>query len=413
MFPNRTKSEAVFVSQWINWAGNVVSRPRRVERPQTLEELRQAVVEASRQGWKIRVAGAGHSFSLLCDSDGLILDLSAFTGIEAIDPETGDVAVRAGSKIHELGSALFAAGRAFANQGDIDRQAIAGAVATGTHGTGRRFGSFSNAVMAVTVMTASGDLATIDRRSTERERRAAALGLGMLGVATSLRLATVPAYKLRERTRPMPFEECMELFSETEMTHRNAEFWWVPPFDTCVLKTFAETGEEPFSLPEEEHPPGMLARYLKADKVDWSHRVYPSARTFRFVECEHSLPIARGPEAVRAVRAMMQARHPDVQWAVEYRTLAGEDHLLSPTQGVDCATISVHHAADAAWEPFMRDADALLSSFGGRPHWGKLHWLGRADVDRLYPHADEFRAVRAALDPEGRFLNRHLRALFG
>ena len=398
---------------WSNWAGNVVANPRSVAAPASIEELRAIVVPAAKQGLSIRVAGTGHSFAPVCASDGVIIDLVNLAGIESIDPVSGDATIFSGTKIHALGEPLFNAGRAFANQGDIDRQAIAGAVSTGTHGTGRRFGSFSNAVKAIEIMTATGEIVTIDERSSDTERRAAALSLGMLGVVTKLRLSTVPAYKLREKTVPVSFDECMAMYDQVERENRNAEFWWVPPLDTCVLKTFTETGEEILIPDEIEHPPGTLARYLKDDKVDWSYRVYPSSRTFRFVECEHTIPIERGPKAVTAIREMMQTRHADVKWAVEYRTLAAESHLLSPTQGRDSVTISVHHAADADWEPFMRDSDALFRSFGGRPHWGKLHWMTRADVDALYDEADAFRGVRAAFDPDGVFLNGHLREFFG
>lgn len=398
---------------WTNWAGNVVAPAAKVVAPATVDELRHTVVSAVRHGLSVRVAGSGHSFSPLCQSDGIVIDLAKLRGIAEIDPASGDATVWAGSKIHELGEPLLTAGRAFANQGDIDRQAIAGAVATGTHGTGRKFGSFSNAVREVELLTSSGDVVAIGPTSTDNERRAAALSLGLLGVVTKLRLATVPAYKLHERSRAMTFDACVETYPEVERTHRNAEFWWIPPVNTAVIKSLQETDEEPRSEPQLEHPPGTLARYLRPDRIDWSCRVYPSTRSFKFVECEHTLPIANGPDAVRAVRNLILSKYPEILWVVEYRTIAGEHHLLSPTQGADSVTISVHHAAGADWLPFMRDADALMAEHGGRPHWGKLHWLDRQRAKSLYPQMDAFRRVRAGFDPSGAFLNDHLRELFG
>ena len=109
----------------------------------------------------------------------------------------------------------------------------------------------------------------------------------------------------------------------------------------------------------------------------------------------------------------MQTKYPEVHWVVEYRTLAGEAHLLSPTQGRDSVTISVHHSVDADWLPFIRDADALMTEHGGRPHWGKLHWLTRDQVEVRYPELNRFREIRARFDPDGIFLNDHLRPLFG
>ena len=228
------------MSGWSNWAGNVVAPEATVVAPSSIDELRDIVVATATAGRQIRVAGTGHSFSPLCQSSGIVIDLSNLRGIEAIDPECGDVTTLSGTKIHELGEPLLAAGRALANQGDIDRQAVAGAVSTGTHGTGRKFGSFSNAVRAIELMTSTGELVTIGPDSPESDRRAAALSLGMLGVMTRVRLSTLPAYRLLEQSRAMTFDECLEAYPEIESTHRNAEFWWIPTLDTAVIKSFKD-----------------------------------------------------------------------------------------------------------------------------------------------------------------------------
>jgi len=224
-------------------------------------------------------------------------------------------------------------------------------------------------------------------------------------------IATVPAYRLREQCRADSFEQCLAAYLEEEPNRRNAEFWWLPALDTCVLKTFDET-TDPIHRPETaEHPPGTLERYLKPDAVDWSYRIYPSARTTPFVELEYTLPLAAGPAAVRELRDLVRRDHPACTWAVEYRTQPGEDAFLSPTQGQDSVTISVHQAVDQPWEAFFRDAEALFLSHGGRPHWGKLHYLDAAATAASYPLLEEFRRARRALDPAGVFANRHLRAL--
>ncbi len=413
---------------WSNWAGNVTAAPQRVVRPGSVGEVQEVVREAAGRGDGVRVAGAGHSFSPLCATDGTLIDLSGLNGIESVDPETGDATVLAGTHVWELGQPLLALGRALANQGDIDRQALAGAVSTGTHGTGRKHGSFAAAVRALELVTADGEVRWVSTggkrnalsvASSEEgggdvtEFRAAALSLGMLGVITRVRLATAPAYKLREQTMPLPFEACLEEFPAIEAARRNAEFWWLPGHDLCVLKSFVETDDEPFTVTMPEYPPGTLERYLKPDSVDWGWKVYPSARTFPFVELEHTLPLAAGPVALRAIRELVRARYADMTWAVEYRTMAGEDPLLSPTQGAESVTISVHQAADLPYEAYFRGVEAICLEAGGRPHWGKLHWLDRDGVDRLYPGAEAFRAVRRGLDPSGVFLNGHLGALFG
>ena len=395
---------------WTNWAGNVRATPRVVARPVSLDELRMSVAEAARRGETVGVAGAGHSFAPLCASDGTVIDLTLLAGIERIDPGSGEATIWGGSRICDLGAPLLAAGRALANQGDIDRQAIAGAAATGTHGTGRKHGSFSSMVRAVEVMEADGELRVIDVADPDW-LRAASLNLGLLGVMTRLTLATVPAFKLRERTRALPLDECLDGFLAEEESRRNAEFWWLPAHDVCVLETFTETEEEPFSIAGMEAPPGTVARYLRPERVGWSCRCYPSTRSFPFVEMEYTMPLAEGPAAMREVRRVMRTRHPDCTWAVEYRTQPGETSLLSPTQGVESVTISVHQAADLPYERLFGDAEAVFLAHGGRPHWGKLHGLRREELEQLYPEMAAFCTIRAAMDPAGIFVNDYLAAL--
>jgi FAD/FMN-containing dehydrogenase len=401
---------AITTEIWKNWAGNVRATPRIVVTPGSIAELPAVVVEAARRGERVRVAGAGHSFAPLCATNGTLLDLSRLAGVERVDATTGEATIRAGTRIAEIGAPLLGQGRALANQGDIDRQAIAGAISTGTHGTGRNHGSFSAAVRAVELMRPDGELVTID--TTEPERlRAASLSLGLLGVLTRVTLATVPAYKLREHTQVLPFDDCLDGFFLEETSRRNAEFWWLPAHDRCVLKTFVETEENPFRVEAPEALPGTIERYLKPDAVDWSWRIYPSTRTFPFVEMEYTLPLTAGPAAMREVRQLMQTRHPDCTWAVEYRTQPGEQSLLSPTRGRESVTISLHQAMDLPYEPLFRDAEAVFRAHDGRPHWGKLHFLTADEIAGLYPELPAFQAIRTEMDPEGMFTNDYLAKL--
>lgn len=395
---------------WANWAGNVQAAPCKVAQPATLDELRATVLEAAARGETVRVAGAGHSFAPLCVTNGTLLDLSLLAGIERIDPETGDATIWAGTRLFNLGAPLLDAGRALLNQGDIDRQALAGAVSTGTHGSGRKYGSFSSMVRAVEVMRADGELETIDVSDPLR-LRAASLALGLLGVLTKITLATGPAYRLREHNAAMSMEECLAIFLDTECARRNAEFWWLPALDTSVLKTFVETDDAPFREEFPEAAPGTLERYLRPDYVDWSWRAYPSQRNAQFVEMEYTLPLSEGPAALREIRDLVQTRHPDCTWAVEFRTQPGENPLLSPTQGVESATISLHQAIEKPHDPFFRDAEPIFLAHGGRPHWGKLQYLTASQVANLYPDLPAFEAIRREMDPAGMFVNGYLREL--
>ena len=399
------------MAEWRNWAGNVVATPARIERPASIEAVQELVADAARAGQTVRVAGAGHSFTPICATDGVLLDLCDLSGVTAIDVEHRTATILGGTRIHQMGAPLFEAGLAVANQGDIDVQAIAGAIGTGTHGTGRRFGSFSSTLVGCQIVTATGDLLTFDESDLET-LRAARVSLGTLGVMVLVTLTLVPAYKLRRRSWPVAWDEAIAQWPEIESSSRNAEFWWIPPLDTSVFKVFVETDEEPNGTPPAPaYPPGTIERYLPPDGVDWAWRVYPAVREHRFVEMEYTLPIERGLDALSAVRALMLARHPGVKWAVEFRTHAGEDAFLSVTQGEESITISVHDAADNPHWDFFREAEHEFRRFDARPHWGKLNSLKTAELRSLFPLLDRFTAVRRRLDPNGVFLNDYLRPI--
>ena len=399
------------MAEWRNWAGNVVATPAQIERPGSIEAVQELVADAARARQCVRVAGAGHSFSPICATTGMLLDLTDLSGVTSIDTHEQTATILGGTRIHQIGAPLFEAGLAVANQGDIDVQAIAGAVGTGTHGTGRRFGSFSSTLVACQIVTATSELLTVDQSDMET-LRAARVSLGTLGVMVSVTLKLVPAYKLRRQSWPVGWDEAIAQWPDIEATARNPEFWWIPPLDTSVFKVFVETDEEPTSTPPAPaYPPGTIERYLPPDGVDWAWRVYPAVREHRFVEMEYALPINRGLEAMAAIRDLMLTRHPEVRWAVEFRTHAGEDAFLSVTQGKDSVTISIHDAADAPHWEFFREAEQVFRQFDGRPHWGKLSFLEPDELRSLFPLLDSFASIRRRLDPNGIFLNDYLRPI--
>ncbi len=387
---------------WSNWAGNVTCRPRQIARPASVADLQQLVATTDDP---VRVAGAGHSFSPLCATDGLLLDLSLLTGVTAVDTARGTATIAAGTRLSDLGQPLREAGVGLANQGDVDTQAIAGATATGTHGSGS-FGSLAAMVRSADVVLPSGDLVRQDGDD-------AGLALGLLGVLVSLELQVVPAYRLHERTWHGAYADAEAEWAAAADGARNLEFFWLPVLDACVYKRFAESTDEPWGdPPPPPQPPGTIERYLNPERVDWSYRVYPSQRTTRFIEMEYAVPAATAFATLAALRDLMRDRHPELTWAVEFRGQGGDALPLSPTQGADVVTLSLHSAPGDAWRPGFAAAEALLLEAGGRPHWGKLRGIADERLAALYPRLEGFRRRRRELDPSGRLLNDYLRPLF-
>lgn len=397
---------------WQNWSQGVTARPQRILAPPSESELLEIIEKARRNDWVVRVAGTGHSFVPLCASDGVIISLDNLQGVISIDSEEQEATVWAGTKIHQLGEPLLAAGLAMENMGDIDQQSIAGAISTGTHGTGRNIGSISTQVVGVRLITAVHEILDINAATNPSLLKAAQVSLGALGIISQVTLRLLPAYRLHEKTWAEPFEECMAKLDEYIVTTRHFEYFWSPREDACACKALQPT--EAIELPATVKPaaPGQLQRYLNEERIDYSHRIFPSERNIRFNEMEFAVPEEHGPDCVRAIRQLMQTKHPDVLWPIEYRTLGADDIWLSPAHGRDTVTISIHQAADLPYEAFFRDAEAIFRAYNGRPHWGKIHYHSAAELRQLYPLWDEFLRVRKELDGNGRFLNLYLRNLF-
>jgi FAD/FMN-containing dehydrogenase len=387
--------------RWRNWAGCVECAPRRFLEPRDEPGVRAAVREAAAAGLELRVAGAGHSFTPLVATDGVLLGLDALAGIESHDAAGGEVTVRAGTRIRELGGPLLELGLALENQGDVDVQSLAGAIATGTHGTGRTLGNLSSQLRGLRWVSAAGELLECSPESDRDLFRAARVSLGALGVVTAARLRCVPAYRLHERVWRTSVEAILAGQGELAARHRHFEFFWFPRQDAVEAKTLTLVDAR-----AEAPLPG------DGERVGWSKDVISSLREVRFFEMEYSVPAACGPDCFRALRERIRTRHPEVAWPVEYRTVAPDDAWLSPACGRDTVALSVHQDGRYPFRELFADVEPILREAGGRPHWGKVHTCTARHLRGLYPRWDDFLALREAHDPEGRFLNAHLRELF-
>jgi FAD/FMN-containing dehydrogenase len=385
---------------WRNWAGNVSCEPRARRDANSEADVVAALREAAREGLGVRVAGSGHSFSPLVATDGLLLSLDGLAGIARHEPEPRRVWVRAGTKLHDLGQVLHTHGLALENLGDVDVQALGGALATGTHGTGRALPNLSARVSGLRLVLADGSLRVVRQEDEPELLAAARVSLGALGVVTAARIECVPAYRLHERVERLPIDDCLASLEERCAATRHFEFFWYPARDLAEAKAIHPT----------EQPPEAIAG-KKYERIGWSHEILPSVREQRFVEMEYALPAEAGPACFRAVRARMRERHAEVVWPVEYRTLRADDAWLSTAHARETVTLSLHQDAALPWQEFFADLEPLLREHEGRPHWGKRHGLSARELEPLYPRFDAFRRLAAELDPARRFVNAHLSAL--
>lgn len=390
--------------EWVNWSGSLRFTPGRFVAPDSEEALVSLVKQASSSGKTVRVVGSGHSSSPLVATAGPLVSLRAFRSLITHDQARCQATIGAGITLHEAGKMLLPLGMAFANLGDIDRQTVAGAFSTGTHGTGLSLPPLAAQFIGGRLVTGSGAVLAFDMRD-PAFLNAARVSLGALGMLTELQLQLVPAHRLCKWTWCAGIDDCLEHFAALALAHRHVDFYWYPRSDEVKIRTMDPLDAAPAALP--------FARLVQED-VGWSSEITPNVRELRFEEMEYAVPVEHGLACFRDVRQRIKARWRHlVGWRVLYRTAAADDAFLSPAQGRATATISLHQNATLPFREFFADVEPLLRTHGGRPHWGKHHTLRAAQLRPLYPEWDRFLDVRQQLDPGGVFLNNALRGLLG
>ena len=385
---------------WTNWSGRVSAEPTEIARVADEAGAIGAVRRAARAGIALRCLGAGHSHAPLAATSGVLLDTQDLAGVVRVDAARGTATLCAGTRISALGAPLRDAGVALHNQGDIDRQSIAGAVATGTHGTGRELRNLSAGVVGARVVLASGDVVVCDAQSEPELFELARLSLGAVGVTTELTVSVRPAYKLAERMWLEPLDDVLARVDEHAAASRHFEFFWMPGSERAACKALAETDADP-----------MYPLASEGARCAWSYEVLANERNDKHTEMEYSVPVARGPACFAALRARIARDFPELRWPLEYRTLAADDLWLSTASGRATATISVHQGAELPDEPLFRACEEIFAAHEGRPHWGKVHYRSGADLAALYPHWYDWWRARDRYDPDGVFLNPHLSSL--
>jgi FAD/FMN-containing dehydrogenase len=404
---------------WRNWVGNQSCIVRHKGAPESEAALAEMVREATAAGLNVRCAGSGHSFTPVALTSGLMLTLSGMQGIVNIDPARKRVSVKAGTTINQLGKTLKSNGLSLINQGDIDSQALAGALTTGTHGTGAALGNMASQIVGMRLVQADGSILVVDE-TTPDLLEAARVSVGMLGVISEITLQVMDSYNLHEKLWRCDFDECMEQHDELAAKHRHFGFFWCPVPESrhcyCLPDTSSVSTTEKMAdvcemkvIDITDRPP-MEGNF---ERIAYSSEIYPIEYVPNFHELEYAVPIAHGKDAVRAVRKLMLEKHPTCIYPIEYRFTAGDSGWISPFYKQDSITLSVSGEPGTDYWEYLKDVDTILRQYGSRPHWGKLHFLGADDVTALYPRSNDFRALRAKVDPEGRFLNDHLRQLFG
>ena len=427
---------------WTNWAGDQRCAPESLEEPNDERELVAAVRRADDAGRRVRVVGSGHSFTDIACTDGHMIGLRRMRRVLEADRATGLVTVEGGITLHELGSELAVRGLAMENQGDIDRQALAGAIATATHGTGARYRNISSQVAAMRIVTAAGEVVELSEEGDGEGLRAARVGVGCLGAVSAVTLRCVPLFTIRRVDEARPLGETLEGLDELADGNDHFELFAFPYTELALTRTSERSDRQP----EPEDPRKAFLREAVLEnsvlrtvcrlgrrfpslipslnrwvsrvgwgsvKVDRSHRVYASRRDVRFTEMEYAIPREHAREAVERVLETVRRRRLPVNFPLELRYVAADDAFLSPAHGRDTCYVAVHVFQGMEFEAYFRAVERIMDGYGGRPHWGKRHYQSAATLAPRYPDWERFQAVRARLDPEGRFQNDYTERVLG
>lgn len=391
-----------------NWSGSMSFSPRHHQDPQTTDEIAALVHAARERGETLRVIGAAHSSTPLAATPDTVLSLEHFRGVLDHDPASKTLRVGAATRLHEVAEAAEERGLSLHNMGDIDLQTAAGAMATGTHGSGELLPNLSMMLVGGQLVTGTGEVigfgVDADGDTDTDLLRAARVSLGALGVMTSVSLRLVDHYRLHRRDWCTHIDWAVEHFDELAASHRSFDMYWYPRSDLAKVRTLDTPGELDGPV-----PPGEM---LHDEYLGPNRKVIPNRRMLRFEEMEYMLPRDAGLECFAELRQRIKDRQrKHVGWRVLVRTIAEDDTLLSNCYGRPTMTIALLHNAGEPYEEYFGDLEPILRSYGGRPHWGKKHTMRAATLRPLFPEWDTFTAIRRRLDPDGVFLNDHLRDL--
>jgi FAD-linked oxidoreductase len=424
---------------WMNWAKNQGCQPAHRIAPQSEDEL-MSIIKAS-QGGTLRPMGAGHSFSAVVPTDGTLLSTDLLNGIIDVDDLKDTVDVWSGTRLHQLGPELDGYGQALANLPDINYQTVAGAISTSTHGSGVTMGSLSSMVEAFTIATPSGELVTCNKLENSELFAAACCGLGALGVITRVKMRTVPAFSLEQKTAVEELEDVLADIDSEKSSNRNFEFLAFPHTSKAlVVRTNEVDPSMPILRSGEEDPTAIFQirdaykqlgvlplvgefAYQKiieaasdgATSINSgpSYRILAHDRIVPFREMEYTVPADAGPACLREILSTIVDRKIPVIFPIEYRYTLQDDIWLSMFNQQDGCSISIHQFADEDYREYFAVIEPIFEKYSGRPHWGKLHTLGPEDFPKLYPSWQQFLDIRESLDPNQLMINPHLAQLFG
>lgn len=429
------------VVKWTNWAQNEQAIPDYFHYPKSIGDIQDTVNSCRIRGTSLRVIGAAHSFSPVAKPESDAMSLDYLRGLISYDSEAMEATLWAGTYLYEAASFLAAVGMGLENMGDIQQQTIAGAISTGTHGTGITLGSLSNQIVAWTWIDGKGAVRH-HRRGDDELSKALSLSLGMLGVLVDVTIRTVPLYSLQVTSAIYSFDEALAAWASDIRANRHFEWFYFPGTDTVQVKKtnqiplakqtiqskaldFVKNGlveTAGFKAISEvcRMKPGLSRKmtHFSAKSIPTGSRagmyyeIFPSPRLVKFTETEYAIPLAAFEACIQEIHAFLYAHPFYVHFPIECRVTAGEDAFLSPTRGEETAYLAFHMYKGMDDGPYFKWVHNMMSKYGGRPHFGKKNDLTQEKLQRLYPDLDRFLTIQEQCDSNGIFMTNYFKSIF-
>jgi L-gulonolactone oxidase len=433
--------------QFRNWARTETSRATSWSLPATEDDVVAAVQRAKTSGSTLRVVGAGHSWSRIAAPDSVAMSLDRLGGPVEIDSARRSVSVPAGMRLRALSSALRLAGLSLPIVGSIQAQTVAGAIATGTHGSSLTHGNLSSLVLAVRVVTGTGEV--LDVNAGDERLEGLRVHLGALGVVTRVRLRVQPAGRLHQTVEHIPVAELPDALQQIAGSAEYVKVWWLAHARAAQVVRYTRTDDPVTRRPSaatsrwidervmhrsvfpalvalQRRRPTITAgfnerlsrRYLgAASQVGQDALMLNTPMPMRHRETEAAVPMTVAPDAVRRVLALFRDGRPAVSFPLEIRFVRGDEAWLSPASspgwGADTCQIGAYTTEGPDCATYFEEFWKVMRDVGARPHWGKELDHDAAELQPLYPAWSRFQSMRDALDPDRVFAGVFHRSVLG
>lgn len=422
-----------------NWGRSIDFTPAEVAYPSSEEEILVLLKKANAEGKNVRIIGSGHSWTRLIPTRDILVSLDAWQGVLSVDPEKKWAEVKAGTKLLKLGNDLNALGLAMANLGDIDVQSIAGALSTGTHGTGKNFGTLATQIESITIALAHGELVNVSPTENPELFSAACISMGALGIITRYKLKVVSAFKLEYSSTLASMKDMLANFDKYNNENRNFEFYWFPFTDMVQLKLVNETDKpikdggfmrdfndiviENMGYQVLSEVSRIFPKFYKPFSkfsaknvphgtwINQSNKIFATKRWVRFKEMEYNVPEHRFTECITEIMETIEKRDFRVHMPLEIRYVKADDLMISPASGRNCIYMAVHQYNGMDYETYFKTIEEIFWKYDGRPHYGKMNTMNKDQFANTYPNWSKFCSLQKECDPNGIMLNDYLKGI--